>query len=359
MGPVYRRARAGASVNRGAGFVTAGCALLLLAAGCHRIARYAPAGAGAGDAGRGGDGPVSDATPVADGGVAGERGRLGDGRPDAPRDAAGPDWGAAQLPLAFASAQPIPGVNVAVGDYDPHLSSDGLRLYFASYRPTGTAELNLWVASRASATATVWQVEALKELNTDEADAAPTLTEDELTIVFDRPDARGDRRLYLANRSQRGLPFGAPRPVGELTVKDDGFEPGISGDGLTLVFATRRAWAGGGGMDLWTSRRVNRTSPFDAPAPLEGVNTAADERNPALFGADGLVFSSNRAGGAGGLDLYVSYRVPNSPALGAPVRLAALATASDDQDPMVCAPQRLLLFSRASSAGSDLFWARY
>lgn len=86
--------------------------------------------------------------------------------------------------------------------------------------------------------------------------------------------------------------------------------PALSPDGLSLYFVSDRAVGGLGGNDIWVARRSSVRSPWNAPINLGApTNSAAEEVDPALS-SDGrlLFFSSNRQGGQGRLDLYVSRR---------------------------------------------------
>jgi len=81
--------------------------------------------------------------------------------------------------------------------------------------------------------------------------------------------------------------------------------PAISTDGLTLIFQSDRA-GGLGTDDFWVTTRASRSSPWSAPVhPGPELNTAGDEAK-ADFSADGgtLLFMSTRPGGAGSLDIW-------------------------------------------------------
>lgn len=83
--------------------------------------------------------------------------------------------------------------------------------------------------------------------------------------------------------------------------------PALSKDSLTLYFASNR---GPGGRDLWVTHRASTEAAWETPANLgTAINTAAMEVGPALS-RDGhwLFWHSDRPGGAGGGDLYASYR---------------------------------------------------
>lgn len=88
------------------------------------------------------------------------------------------------------------------------------------------------------------------------------------------------------------------------------FDPFISKDGLSLYFAAGPGRGGSGGRDLWVARRASIDDPWEPPQNLgPTINTAAHESKPTLS-VDGhrLYFASNRPGGLGDWDLYVSRR---------------------------------------------------
>ena len=83
----------------------------------------------------------------------------------------------------------------------------------------------------------------------------------------------------------------------------------VSRDGLSLYFHSDRP-GGFGGTDIWVSQRASEDDPW-GPAENLGpaVNTTFSENTPRLS-LDGhwLYFTSTQPGGAGGSDLYVSRR---------------------------------------------------
>jgi hypothetical protein len=85
--------------------------------------------------------------------------------------------------------------------------------------------------------------------------------------------------------------------------------PTLSNDGLSLYFGSDRA-GGSGSFDIWVSRRACADCPWETPVNLGAVvNTAASETGPGLS-IDGhmLFFTSTRPGGQGLSDLYLSHR---------------------------------------------------
>ncbi len=89
-----------------------------------------------------------------------------------------------------------------------------------------------------------------------------------------------------------------------INATGDDYEPRMSADGLTLFFVRGKA---GQNADIFTSSRT--TEGWSTPRPLEAVNTEYEELGPEPS-ADGqsLHFYSDRPGGVGGYDLWVTHR---------------------------------------------------
>ena len=83
--------------------------------------------------------------------------------------------------------------------------------------------------------------------------------------------------------------------------------PALSRDGRSLYFASNRA-GGLGGLDIWVAQRERVGDAWDAPVNAgAAINTAADEFCPSpLRNGHGFLFVSTRAGGCGGADIYAT-----------------------------------------------------
>ena len=246
-------------------------------------------------------------------------------------------------------------VNSPAREGRPALSPDGRYLVFE----VGRAGLNadLWIARLVDGEPR--DPEPLAAVNSGSDELAPAFGAGALFFASNRPGGAGGFDLWRA-------PFedgvaGAPEPLGPgINTRVDDRDPAplaLHGAGAeALVFASNRRVDQRTGFDLYRAR----PGPGGAweVEPLEVLNTAAHEREPA-FAADGgtLVFASDREGSLGGYDLYRSVLdrgewLPAEP-------LAGVNTAASERGPHPSRDGFSLLFAVEDEAGAgDLYSAR-
>ncbi|MGE5212035.1 MAG: hypothetical protein ACM3MM_12280 [Acidobacteriota bacterium] len=265
-------------------------------------------------------------------------------------------------------------VNTSSLDGCPAQSPDDLTLYVASNRPGGHGGLDIWVASRAHRDDPWGAPQNLPEpINTASDDFCPTPFEgDGLVFVsrrtidgvtcglgdiyvtrynpaqgwrapehlacapagpnsaldeqgpsyvqgqlyFSRSSSVVPGELFVSTRSGDG--FRPAIPIVELNdPAANDIQPNVRKDGRELVFSSNRA-GGAGGQDIWSATRASVTDPWSAPVNLgPGVNTALGESRPflssdaaqLLFGRSGPTRTGE--GGTGASDIYVTTRTKN------------------------------------------------
>jgi hypothetical protein len=206
----------------------------------------------------------------------------------------------------------------------PNLSRDQHWLFFFSNRPGGYGGDDNWASYRPDTHDDfAWQppINLGPGVNTQYDDAGPTYFEDEATgsttLCFNsnRPDGLGDYDIYAS--ALRGFArFGPAVPVPELNSPNRDTRMAIRSDGLEMFLTSNRPGGLGSGLNIWVSTRASTLDPWstpvnlDSPINLEGFNDGA----PALS-SDGntMFFYSNRPGGFGVNDLWMSTRLDGGP----------------------------------------------
>jgi hypothetical protein len=150
----------------------------------------------------------------------------------------------------------VASVNIAGDNYDPFLSSDGLRLYFAP-APAGESQ-QIRVATRTALDKSFGSSVPLAVINSGNEDANPTLSLDERIIVFSsrRPAGTGlgATHLWYSTRPSATADFAQPKLIPSVNSDQNDGDPMLSADGCELYFASRRI---GGKYHLFRTQVVN------------------------------------------------------------------------------------------------------
>jgi Tol biopolymer transport system component len=209
----------------------------------------------------------------------------------------------------------VPNVNVAPSTLAGSISADGLEMYVSveggKYDNGYGGMFDMYVATRAS-TQDDWSgpVNLGPTLNGSTWEYTANISPDGLSLYFssDRPGGSGGLDLWVATRPAKGSPWGKPVNLGP-TVNSSAWDlsPRESADGLTLLFHSQRA-GGYGGEDIWMSTRATKNDPWTAPVNLGPVVNNGANDGEAVLTPDGLTlfFNSDRPGGSGGYDLWVT-----------------------------------------------------
>jgi len=213
-----------------------------------------------------------------------------------------------------------PNINSAGNDFAPTFTPDGHEMYFHSNGRGGCGLADLFVARRHDKRDDFgWQpAENLGcVVNSAFADAGPTYFEDEttgittlyFTVQNNPPTSDQGYDIYASTRMGDEGEFGPPAIVPELSSPYRDTRTTIRRDGLEMVISSGRP-GGVGSEDLWVSTRSSTLDPWGTPVNLGPVvNSSAFDGAPALsFDGTTLYFFSERPGGFGQRDLYVTTR---------------------------------------------------
>ncbi|MFL5483617.1 MAG: hypothetical protein ACJ8AK_15650 [Gemmatimonadaceae bacterium] len=292
-------------------------------------------------------------------------------------DAAGPRPSAnVQANFSFAPdgwSEPVnmgPIINSTGGDVNSALSTDELSLYMTSNRAGGLGATDIWVAHR-DCIGCDWQVPVNlgEPFNSAGQDAGPRLSNDGHLLFFqsDRGRNAGISYIYLSRRDNPNDDFGWSTPVllGPDVNTSDGNQQAAfylqSAEDGPGNFYFNRSTLATPQPEIYTVA-ITRDGQTLGPAVLvPELNVAASNDQHVTMRKDGreIFFSSDRAGGSGGFDLYTSTRRSVHEPWSTPVNLGpSMNTTSNDMQPSLSADGRTLIFSsnRLGGYGANDLW---
>jgi len=268
-----------------------------------------------------------------------------------------------------------PTVNSSSSDQGPSISADGLELYFASRRSGGQGSTDLWVATRPTAS-DPWgePVNLGPTVNSSAPEWAPSISADGLSLYFNSPRPGGYGGSWgdiwvterQTTRQMTELVWGSPVNLGSAVNSSyQDITPGISADGLSLFFTSNRP-GGSGSQDIWVSRRKTKEDPWGTSVNLGPiVNSSANEHDSSIS-ADGrtLFFGGYhtgpfRPGGYGAADIWVTTRATVSDPWSTPVNLGPTVNSSAfDGHPAISADGSTIFFmsDRPGGLGGHDIW---
>jgi hypothetical protein len=225
-----------------------------------------------------------------------------------------------------------------------------------------------------------WNLLTITMYGTNPADEVEALTEAYLIDDNDAFLSNGTPRCrdltWAARRHSLPVPWQIPvscgadphpaapefrAPVLETELSRSMFDasPALSDDQLEIWFVSSRT-GGLGRWDVWTAARPSIAAPWSGLVPLTAVNSSADELGVAVApDRRSLFIATNRAGGSGGYDIWMSFRWSTSDPWPAPIPMPTLNTASDELDPSMAGDGLELFFAsnRPPSSGFGIWSA--
>lgn len=194
-------------------------------------------------------------------------------------------------------------------------------------------------------------------VNSSNSEYFPTVTVQDSLLLFMRRNKDKREDFLFSNIIENG--YTNAKPLSDaLNFADKKGAPSLSSDLNTLYYAAEYMESGYGRYDIY---KVTKTdSGWSAPMNLgRNVNSDFWESAPSIA-PDGqaLYFSSNKPGGYGGIDIYVSYKTKNGFWSQAMNLGPNINTKGDDQTPFIHADNRTLYFATngwPGYGGTDLF----
>lgn len=271
-------------------------------------------------------------------------------------------------PFIFGSPTNLgPTVNSSSDDDNPSISADGLELFFSSDRPGGYGNGDIYVTTRETTDDDFGPpVNLGPTINSSSYDACPSISADGLELYFGslRPGGFGNCDLWVTSRPTTDDPWGTPMNLGATVNSSDADNlVEISADGLELFFGSDRP-GGLGGWDIWVTTRTTINDDWREPVNLgPTVNSSSGDGSPSISANSLLLFfDSSRPGVHGLWDIWVTTRATKDDDWGLPVNLGpAVNTVHGETGPSISADGLQLYFSewvvfRPGGVGSYDLW---
>lgn len=194
-------------------------------------------------------------------------------------------------------------------------------------------------------------------VNSPFAELKPALSRDELSLYFgsNRPDGLGAFDIWVSQRACLDCPWGPPTNLGPpINGSDNGGQPSLSKDGHLLFFSSNRA-GGFGGEDIWMSRRADPKDDFGWGPPVNlgpDVNTLANENGPSYVKAAEGSHANLYFSRAPELNIYYVPITRHGESRGPAVLVSELSDpAGGPRSPTVRADGRELIFWASATRG--------
>jgi Tol biopolymer transport system component len=262
-------------------------------------------------------------------------------------------------------------INTAGNETQAGITHSGKSLYIVTNRPGGMGLNDIWVSQRSNPQAPWGEPFNLGPMiNGGGNDSSPAFTPDDLCMFYASPAVAGSgagQRIFVTCRTDPDDDTGWLTPIrlGPNVNSVQSSDPFYFVDPTTgqasLYFASFNRPGAPGDFDLFKSD-VGPDGQFLPAVAVAELNTPFRETHPSIR-QDGLVmvFSSNRPGGFGGIDLWVSRRPSTADVWGPPCNLGPVVnTQSDDRAPTLSHIGNSLYFAsnRAGLGGDDLYVVR-
>jgi serine/threonine protein kinase/Tol biopolymer transport system component/tetratricopeptide (TPR) repeat protein len=241
-----------------------------------------------------------------------------------------------------------PPINSSFDESSPCISYDGRELYFTS-----------WIDAWDVATFRTARRETVDDPWGEPVNLAPPLkgvftssiSADGQSLYIDEDRMPGDIRV--ATRTSVSDPWGTPEKLGpNVNSAAHDIGPCISADGLELYFCSNRS-GGYGSWDVWVSTRATVSDPWGKAVNLGSqINSPAFDGHPFIT-PDGLtlLIGSRRPGGRGDQDIWFTRRATRNDNWGALVNLGpVINTSKGECEPCISSDGRTLYFSDADTA---------
>ena len=252
-------------------------------------------------------------------------------------------------PIPFAPVNMGAGINSAHQEYFPAITADGKTFLFT--RRLGTIGLegsfteqeDFYISTFGKSG---WNnAQPIQEINTIDNEGAASLSSDGQYLFFigcdndlDVRQTNGSCDIFLSKKN--GNSFNKPRNL-DVPINTGSWEsmPSFSSDGRTLYFVrVIKEKSGASQYDIMVTS-IGENSQWSEPVSVsDKINTPMDEMYAFIHPDDQTIyFTSNGHPGMGGLDIFMSKRLPDG-SWGEPINLGYPINTKDDENSLLVSP---------------------
>ncbi len=235
-------------------------------------------------------------------------------------------------------------LNSSADDFAPSWNYSDSLLIFNSTR---TGKSRYYKTQNVNANPTIWGVLSPDSTQRQSSGSYSTFSKNNYCVLSKFRKIKNQVQLNLYDCKNSNGIWSAPELISSCSSNDFTSHPTVSPSGSTLVFSSSRK-GGEGKCDLWMCKHssIGWSQPINIG---ESVNSAGNEITPFLASDDTLYFSSDGLGGRGGYEIY--YTTLTAGEWQQPLPISELNTNYDESD-FILLPNNVAIFASNRSGGN-------
>jgi len=250
-----------------------------------------------------------------------------------------------------------PTISGSSHDIGPSISVDGLSLFFNSTRPGGLGDLDLWMATR-EAIGEPWgePVNLGSNINSPNTELGPAISPNGLELYFSR--GWDDPYIFVSKRSSKDAPWGPAVRLDSSINSYNAHAPEFSSDGLSLYFCSNRP-GGLGGTDIWVTTRAMIGDSWSEPINLgPNVNSFYNDYGPSISLDDRVLFFDSYRAGTQKDQLWLTVRSNEDDGWESPMILGPQINLSNQEGDAEISPDGSTLYFSFYTGSADIYQAK-
>lgn len=181
----------------------------------------------------------------------------------------------------------------------------------------------------------------------DASDDDPALSGDQLQLFFNsKRDGDSDHEdIWWARRAALAADWGEPQPAAALNTGQRETGIALASSGLRIWFSSDRA-GGKGGLDIYTASRARGDDDWSEPEAVNELNSDGDDLVSSVSDSELSLLMARRDDGDSDYDVFSAERRELGAGWDEPRRLASIDSDADESDACYAAGKLLLIFTR-------------